>query len=251
MLIGLIVGLLTATVVMSHVAPFPFILDAASGKRSVWRMPQASDRRLVYLTFDDGPNPACTPLLLDLLREKGVHASFFVIERHLTSETAPIVRRMFLEGHCVGLHSADRRLMTRSAGEVSRTLKAAADRMESLTGFRPSPLFRPHAGWRSVNMLRGLARLNFRLVGWSWMTWDWVGFRRRTAERVSSQVVSNAGPGKIIVIHDGHHRNQNADRRYALDATARIIDELRSRGYRFGVLWPGIADLAAGAPQDR
>jgi peptidoglycan/xylan/chitin deacetylase (PgdA/CDA1 family) len=241
MLIGLIVGLVTA-VVLSHTAPFPFILDAVSGDRTVWRMPDVPGRQRVYLTFDDGPNPAYTPILLNLLRDKGVHASFFVIDSHLTRETAPILTRAFVDGHCIGLHSADRWLMSRSSVEVSRTLKEAADRMESLTGFRPAPLFRPHAGWRSASMLSGLARLNLRLVGWSWKTWDWVGFRQRTAARVSSQIISNARPGKIIVIHDSHHRDPRADRQYAVDATARIIDELRSRGYEFGVLWP--------APQD-
>jgi peptidoglycan-N-acetylglucosamine deacetylase len=243
MLIGLIVALLAATV-LAHVAPFPFILDAASGKKTVWRMPDTPDRRLVYLTFDDGPNPVYTPMLLDLLRDKSIRASFFVIDRHLIPETAPIVRRMFLEGHCVGLHSADRWLMAQSASDVSRTLKAAADRMESFTGFRPAPLFRPHAGWRSVSMLRGLARLNFRLVGWSWKTWDWSGFRQRTAAHVSSQIISNAEPGKIIVIHDGHHRDQKANRQYAVEATARIIDELRRQGFEFGVLWPREEDPA-------
>jgi peptidoglycan/xylan/chitin deacetylase (PgdA/CDA1 family) len=68
------------------------------------------------------------------------------------------------------------------------------------------------------------------------MTWDWDWFRKRTADRVAAQVVSHIGPGKIVVIHDGHHKNPRADRRYAIDATGKIIDTLRARGYEFATL---------------
>ena len=67
----------------------------------------------VYLTFDDGPNPAATPALLDVLAQEKVQATFFLIERHITDETAPIVRRMADEGHSIALHSHTRREMVR------------------------------------------------------------------------------------------------------------------------------------------
>src|SRR5688572_33327393 len=71
----------------------------------------ASDPPTVYLTFDDGPNPAATPQLLDVLRQHDVKATFFVIDRYITAETLPILRRTFEEGHAVALHSDTRRLM--------------------------------------------------------------------------------------------------------------------------------------------
>ena len=83
------------TLFLSHTAPFPFLLDKFAPSRSIWRMPHAGGPPTVYLTFDDGPNPTATPQLLDVLRETGATATFFLIDAHLTSETAPIVRRMF------------------------------------------------------------------------------------------------------------------------------------------------------------
>ena len=74
-------------VVLSHLAPFPMLLDVT--ERTVWRMPHAPDDEVVYLTYDDGPNPAATPALLDVLAAAEVPATFFVIDRHLTAETAP------------------------------------------------------------------------------------------------------------------------------------------------------------------
>ena len=217
---------------LSHTAPFPFLLDAAAGKVSVWRM-QPVDPRAIYLTFDDGPNPTVTPALLDLLKDRNVRVTFFLIGEHVTEATAPIVRRMFAEGHAVGQHSGDRWLMLHSESRLTAELQNEASRIELLTGYRPCPIFRPHAGWRSIPMFRTMSRLHYRLVGWSWLTWDWYWFRRRTGDRVAHQVLAHARPGKIIVIHDGHHRNPRADRQYALEATRRIIDGLRAKSHNF------------------
>lgn len=219
---------------LSHIAPFPFLLDGLSGN-AVWRL-ESKAPKTIYLTYDDGPNPSATPALLDLLKEKRVRATFFLIDEYVTPATAPIVRRMFEEGHSVAQHSSDRWLMIRSPGELSDAVIRAADRIESLTERRPCKLFRPHAGWRSATMLRGLSRSGYKLVGWSWMSWDWVWFRKRTGARVASHLLGHAAPGKIFVIHDGHHRNPQADRQYAIHATRILIDRLREQGYSFDSL---------------
>src|SRR5215510_13854164 len=151
-------GIMTLT----HTAPAPFLLDAMSGDRARWHMPPTGVPT-VYLTFDDGPNPTTTPHLLDVLQREGVRATFFLIDRHLTDETAPIVRRMFAEGHAVALHSGSRRYMLLGAKELASTLTAAADRIEALAGTRPCRAFRPHAGWRNGEMYAGLARIDYKL----------------------------------------------------------------------------------------
>ncbi|HYI94467.1 MAG TPA: polysaccharide deacetylase family protein [Bryobacteraceae bacterium] len=218
--------------ILAHIAPFRFVLD----KSTVWRMPQAGVEKTIYLTFDDGPNPTATPKLLDLLKEKNVRATFFLIDDYVTGETAPIVRRIFAEGHSVGQHTGQRWLLLRSPSYIDTMLTAAADKVERLAGRRPCKLFRPHAGWRSVPMMRGASRSGYKIIGWSWMSWDWVGFRERTGPRVAKQLVKHAKPGNIVVIHDGHHSNPQANRLYAIDATRRVIDELGAQGYVFGAL---------------
>jgi peptidoglycan/xylan/chitin deacetylase (PgdA/CDA1 family) len=149
-----------AVVLVSHVAPFPMLLDGVEPDRVVWRMPHPAGDRTVYLTYDDGPNPTATPALLDLLRAEHVPATFFVIDRHLTPDTAPIVRRAFEEGHAVGLHSHTRRKMFMRPDELVRTLTAAADRIEQLAGHRPCRAFRPHGGGRSSEMLAALESID-------------------------------------------------------------------------------------------
>src|SRR5216684_5335668 len=120
-------------VALAHTAPAPFVLDLAAGDRAVWHMSRGAPST-VYLTYDDGPNPSTTPDLLDVLAREGAHATFFLIDRHVTEETAPIIRRMFEEGHAVALHSATRRYMLMAPSELARTLSAAADRIEALAG---------------------------------------------------------------------------------------------------------------------
>ena len=114
-----IVLIVVGIVALAHTAPAPFVLDAMAGDRAVWHMPRG-EPSTVYLTFDDGPNPTTTPDLLDVLSRERVHATFFVIDRHLTEETAPIVRRMFAEGHAVALHSAFKREMFKSPSELAQ-----------------------------------------------------------------------------------------------------------------------------------
>jgi len=75
---------------LAYTLPGRFLLDAMAGDRAVWHMPRA-EPATIYLTFDDGPNPSTTPALLDVLEGEGVSATFFLIDTHVTGETAPLV----------------------------------------------------------------------------------------------------------------------------------------------------------------
>jgi peptidoglycan/xylan/chitin deacetylase (PgdA/CDA1 family) len=221
--------------VLAHTAPFPFLFDLTG--HTVWRMPRTRPPT-VYLTFDDGPNPAATPQLLDVLRRHDVKATFFLIDKHLTDETAAIVRRAFEEGHAVALHSHTRALMLQSPAGLAATLDAAAARIQQMAGRRPCRAFRPHAGHRSVPMLAGAARGGYTVVGWGWMLWDFNWFRRKTADALVPRLVRRASPGDIIVLHDGHHADPRADRQYAIETVDRLIPLLRQRGFDFGTICP-------------
>ena len=217
--------------ILAHTAPFPFLLDVTG--RTVWRMPQ-TDPPTIYLTFDDGPNPTATPQLLDVLKKHDATATFFVIDKHLTRDTAPIVRRAFEDGHAVALHSHTRAMMFYRPALVSSTLQEAAARMEVMTGHAPCRAFRPHAGNRSITLIDGAGGAGYKVIGWGWMLWDFNFFRKKTAESLVPRLLRKASPGDIVVIHDGHHKNPRADRRYAVDTVDALIPALRARGFTFG-----------------
>jgi len=222
-------------VVLAHTAPARFLMDAFAGRRSVWHMPKG-DPPTIYFTYDDGPNPTTTPSLLDVLTRECVQATFFLIDRHIDDRTAPLVARMFAEGHAVALHSHTRAYMMMSPDNFARTLTATADHIEQVTGYRPCRAFRPHAGWRSPSMYAGLKKIDHRLIGWSWMLWDWNWFRQRTSDSVVARVLGRASAGDIVVMHDGDESAPLADQRYTVEATARLIPALRAKGFAFGTI---------------
>jgi peptidoglycan/xylan/chitin deacetylase (PgdA/CDA1 family) len=235
-MLAIVVAILGAAA-FAHMAPFPFLLEAFRPSKSLWRVkPQPGQPPTIYLTFDDGPNARWTMPLLEALREQNVRATFFLIDEHITPETTFIVRRIADEGHAVALHSGTRRLMMVSPDRMAETLQRASARIESISGRPPCRLFRPHAGWRSATMYQGIERAGFRLAGWSWGMWDWEWWRTPRADRVASRLARKASAGDIIVIHDGHHKNPNADRRHAAETVRRLVPVLKAKGFSFGKL---------------
>ena len=134
-----------------------------------------------------------TPTLLDALRDTNAHATFFLIDEHITHDTIPIVRRIAAEGHAIGLHSGTRRLMIMSPEELADRLEAAAARIRDITGREPCRLFRPHAGWRSRSMYKGLKKIDHQLVGWSWGMWDFNWYRGRDARSIVERLARKGG----------------------------------------------------------
>ena len=126
--------------------------------------------------------------------------------------------------------------MLMSADELGRTLHAAADRIEQMGGRRPCRAFRPHAGWRNGEMFAGLRRIDYKIVGWGWMLWDWNWLRPRTAAGAFGRIEGRASDGDIVVMHDGDESAPTRDQRHTVEATARLIPVLRARGFSFGTV---------------
>ena len=228
-----IVLVIVGVAVLSHTAPFPFLLEAFRPSRSVWRIEPAGGARTVYLTFDDGPNVSWTPLVLDALRDERATATFFLIDEHITPETEGVVRRIAAEGHAIALHSGSRKPMVMSPAALAEKLQRAADRIRTLTGREPCRFFRPHAGWRSATMYEALDRIDYRLAGWSWGMWDWNWWQKPTGPAVARRLERKTSAGDNIVIHDGHHKDPSKDRRHAGGTVRLLVPALRARGYTF------------------
>ena len=231
-LAALAIGLFT----LAHTAPFPFLLEYVGPDRSIWHHPSADGAPTIYLTYDDGPNPDATPALLDVLRHESVTATFFVIPRHVTDETAPILARAAGDGHRIALHSHTRSLLLKTPADLGQLLRNQADEIERLSGSRPCPLFRPHAGWRGGEMYNGLDRAGYTLAGWSFGMWDWNWWRPSRPEKLAARLAARASDGDIVVMHDGHHDDPRADRQRTVDATSELVPLLKARGFTFGSL---------------
>lgn len=156
-------------------------------------------RPVVALTFDDGPDPAHTPGILDVLARHGAHATFFVLSEAAVEHPA-IVRRIVAEGHELGLHSHDhrRRLAQVPCAESMRVVAESRADVERIAG-RPVHLFRPPYGSHTVRQRRGWARQGLRVVLWSSSVEDWYHGEQ---EEMEQRAFASLHPGAIVLMHD-------------------------------------------------
>ena len=186
----------------------------------------------VSITFDDGPNPHATPLILDALAASGVQATFFVLGRHADRWPA-LVKRMSDEGHQLGNHGYfHRKLHRRSPLYVRDDLTRGADAIERACGVRPGVFRAPH-GFRNPWVTPIARSLGQRTIGWSLGVWD---SARPGADEIVRRALSGMRAGSILLLHDGDGYDADGDRLQTAAALPRIIEGLRERGFRFATL---------------
>lgn len=190
--------------------------------------------RRVALTFDDGPNPDATPLILDALGERGVKATFFVLGRH--AERWPdLVRRVAEEGHTVANHGYfHRKLHFKSPAYVRQDLTMGTERIQAASGVHPAFFRAPH-GFRSPWVTAIARSLGQRTVGWSLGVWD---SDRPGVEVIADRTVNGARPGSILLLHDGDGYDPRGDRVQTARAVPLIVDRLLAQGFQFDLFEP-------------
>ena len=160
------------------------------------------NRPQVALTFDDGPDPEITPVVLDTLRAHGARATFFTIGRNLEQHT-DIARRMVAEGHELGSHSWRHVRWQNVYGRSAQAadLERSARLIQALTGSQSEPLYRPPIGLKSPPLARAAHARNIRMIAWSVHSRDTT---TKDPARIASRVLSQIRPGDIVLMHDGH-----------------------------------------------
>jgi len=191
-----------------------------------------NDRKVVALTFDDGPNPDATPLILDTLREKGVRATFFILGSH--AERWPeLVRRISHEGHQIGNHGYfHRKLQFKSPFYVSRDIRLGIRAIKRAGAPAPRYFRAPH-GFRSPWTTPIASSYGERTVGWSLGVWD---SDRPGVDEIVRRTLEGVEPGSIVLLHDGDGYNPDGDRMQTAAALPLIIDRLKEQGYEFATL---------------
>nr|WP_243734928.1 polysaccharide deacetylase family protein [Paenibacillus turpanensis] len=184
----------------------------------------------IALTFDDGPDPVYTPMLLDLLKRHKVKATFFIIGRN--AELYPhIIKRMHEEGHIIGIHNYTHRsnwLMQPKT--VKQQIAKTAEIIHSITGAQPV-FYRPP--WGILNLFDFATRHHYQIVLWSVMVGDWRS--RVGTKRLKERLLKRLRAGQIILLHDcGLTFGANEDApKYMLEALEEYIPEVTRQGYRF------------------
>lgn len=185
----------------------------------VWRVP--THHKDIALTFDDGPYPFYTPLLLHVLERSQVPATFFVIGR-CAQEFPELVNRIVASGDEVGNHTYNHYLLTKlSSEEIEDQIEADGALLEQFTG-RPISIFRPPHGRFNARVVTVARELGYHTIFWSDSADD---VKHISPRLIAERVLAEASPGGIILLHSGQYRT--------IEALPVIIDRLRARGYRF------------------
>lgn len=152
----------------------------------------------IALTFDDGPDPGGTPVVLDALRELGWTATFFMLGSQVAAY--PRVARQVAEaGHEVAVHGhSHRNHLLRTPGDVRRDLTRAVDQVVDATGRRPV-WFRPPFGVLGPGSVTASRALALRPVLWTAWGQDWLP---RTAQEIADTVAARLRPGGTVLLHD-------------------------------------------------
>ena len=179
---------------------------------------EAVEKKKIALTFDDGPNSEYTPMLLKGLKERGIHATFFLLGKNIRGKEA-LVKRMQEEGHLIGNHTYNHMELNKiSMEDAKEEIEAVNREIYELTGVYPAGLRPPYGEWQKnldfyVNMFP---------VFWDVDTLDW---KSKNAESVLQIVKAEVKDGAVILMHDAYQSS--------VDAALQIADFLLAEGYEF------------------
>ena len=185
--------------------------------------------RVLYLTFDDGPNPSATERILEALESQRTPAAFFMVGEHVL-RFPDLACRVAEAGHEVGNHTQHHvKLHLRGSAVVRRELADAHAVLEGATG-RPPRTFRAPHGLRNPFVHRWASRLGYAVIGWTFGVWD---SARPGAEEIRRRVRRRLRPGAVILLHDGDGNDPAGDRSQTAMALPGIVRDALEAGYMF------------------
>ena len=216
--------------VLLAVAVFTIFFDQAVLVRrgTISHIPKCS-RRVVALTFDDGPSPVWTPQILDVLKESNTKATFFMLGKHV-EKYPEVARRVAAEGHEIGNHSFSHHvLLYYKEEELEKELEAAEGMIKSVTGIS-TKYFRPPKAWLAASEKSMIKNMGYDVILWNLNSKDWVTFDDKY---IIKYIMHNVRPGDIILFHDsgGVFAPEGGDRHETVLAVRRLIEKLNQSGY--------------------
>lgn len=198
-------------------------ISAANRQMVVYNGPKKAKK--VALTFDDGPDQKFTEQILDILKEKKVPATFFLLGKKV--EAYPkVVKRIVKEGHAIGNHSWSHAQLTKlDDASLKLQIDKADQAMKKVVGYEPN-LFRAPYGALSDPVVEKLVKSDHHIISWSVDPRDWDG---RTADKIVDNVKKYTKPGAIILLHSAG--GYKGDLSNTVAALPKIIEYLESKGY--------------------
>jgi peptidoglycan-N-acetylglucosamine deacetylase len=199
-------------------------------------------RKVLALSYDDGPNDPWTMRLLEVLARHQVPATFFMVGRYVR-ERPEIARAVFAAGHAVGNHCFTHpNLIFAGQARLRRELEETSKAIEDATG-EPPFLFRPPFGGRRPGTFRVVRELKMLPVMWRVTCFDWSA---HSHEEILKHARRQIEGGEIVLLHDGGHLRMGTDRSHTVRASDELIAEYKQRGFLFTTV-PAMMQMGPGS----
>ncbi|WP_107924369.1 polysaccharide deacetylase family protein [Lysinibacillus parviboronicapiens] len=188
----------------------------------VWEV--KTQKKIIALTFDDGPHKKYTPEILDLLAKYDAKATFFVVGQN-AEKNPEVVLRMYEEGHEIANHTYTHPLKT-NVPNLIKEIKQTHDTIYSISGYSPI-LFRPVEGQYTDAMIDAIVKEGYKVVMWSWHldTLDW---KSPGVNQIVDTVLEGVKEGNVVLFHDG-----GGNREQTVKPMKKILPALEKQGYKF------------------
>jgi peptidoglycan/xylan/chitin deacetylase (PgdA/CDA1 family) len=198
-------------------------------------------KKILALTYDDGPNDPWTMRLLEVLAKHQVQATFFMLGGHVRKRPE-IVRAVSEAGHAIGNHSFSHpNLIFASDAKLRQELEETSKAIAEATGERPF-LFRPPFGGRRPGTFKVVEELKMFPVMWRVTCFDWSA---KSHEEILKHARRQIAGGEVVLLHDGGHLQMGADRSHTVKATDELIREYKDKGFLFTTV-PEMMQLRSG-----
>jgi len=180
------------------------------------------DQPVIAMTFDDGPSAVLTPRLLDILKQRNIKVTFFVLGERV-HEHPEIIQRALAEGQEIANHSWDHKYLTKvGEGGLQHELADTSAEITKATG-KPVTLMRPPGGYHNPSLDRTIEKeYGMKVIMWSVDPDDW---KRPGPQAIEQRILKETKPGSIILSHDIHPGT--------IKAMPATLDALLAKGYKF------------------
>lgn len=193
-------------------------------------LPDASVGRFVAVTFDDGPHPANTPKVLDILERYHVKGTFFCVGKN-AEKYQELMQRIDRYGHQIANHTHSHPLLINfySKRRLKKEMLKGQESIYAVIHKRPK-FFRQVAGIVNLQLGKLIEELDFVLVGWDVRPGD---IRENSADRIIERALGRVGNGSIILLHDGAEPEVAGHEHILIEALPSIIEGIMNRGFEF------------------
>ncbi len=195
------------------------------------RTPDPASKKVVALTFDDGPSPVWTPQILDALKTADVKATFFMVGHHV-QKYPDIARRVAREGHRIGNHGyAHSVILYYTPAEIEEEIKYTEHVIREVTG-KTTTMFRPPKAWLRNSTKDKIRSMGYEVILWSLNSKDWVGFPHQW---ITGYLASHVRNGDIMLSHASGKifARGGGDPRQTVAAVGLLIKILREKKFSF------------------